>query len=38
LVLIDHRGVIREKWAGSPGAAKLDEAIKALVKKAAEKK
>lgn len=34
LVLIDHKGVIRHKWEGSPGGAVLDRAIEALVKEA----
>jgi hypothetical protein len=34
LVLIDHKGVIRNRWAGSPGDAALDKAIEALVKEA----
>ena len=36
LYVIDHNGVIRHKWVGSPGNEKLDEAIAALVE-AAEK-
>ncbi len=36
MYLIDHTGVIRHKWVGSPGNDKLDAAIEALVK-AAEK-
>jgi len=31
LYLIDHKGVIREKWIGSPGDKKIDEAIDKLV-------
>lgn len=34
LYLIDHLGVIRHKWVGSPGNEKLDEAIDALVAEA----
>jgi hypothetical protein len=34
LVLIDHKGVIRNRWEGSPGDAALDQAIEALVKEA----
>jgi hypothetical protein len=37
LYLIDHRGVIRHKWEGSPGVATLDRAIDALVAEAANK-
>jgi hypothetical protein len=32
LVLIDHKGVIRQKYVGSPGAAALDQAIDELLK------
>jgi hypothetical protein len=32
LFLIDHKGVIREKWVGSPGAERLDAAVEKLVK------
>ncbi len=32
LYLIDAKGVIREKWLGSPGDKKIDEAIDQLVK------
>ena len=31
LYLIDHDGVIRHKWLGSPGNDALDEAIESLV-------
>src|SRR5437879_10530632 len=34
LYLIDHKGVIRQKYLGSPGDAALDRAIDALVKEA----
>jgi len=34
LVVIDHKGVIRHRWAGSPGDAALDKAIEDLVKEA----
>jgi peroxiredoxin len=37
LYLIDHEGVIRQKWEGSPGDQALDQAIEKLVK-VAEKK
>ena len=36
LYLIDHQGIIRRKWVGSPGDAVLDKEIDALVA-AAEK-
>jgi hypothetical protein len=32
--VIDHKGVIRHKWLGSPGNEKLDEAIETLVAEA----
>jgi thiol-disulfide isomerase/thioredoxin len=34
LYLIDHTGVIRHKWVGSPEADKLDKAVEDLVKQA----
>ncbi len=34
LYLIDHKGVIRHKWLGSPGEKIMDEAIEKLVKEA----
>jgi hypothetical protein len=34
LYLLDHKGVIRQKWLGSPGDAVLDEAIDGLVAEA----
>lgn len=34
LYLIDHKGIIRHKWVGSPGDKVLDAAIEELVKKA----
>jgi hypothetical protein len=37
LIIIDHKGIIRHKWAGSPGNEKLDEAIEKLVKEAEKK-
>src|SRR5947199_10035292 len=33
LFLIDHKGVIRQKWLGSPGNEKLDAAVEELVTK-----
>jgi hypothetical protein len=34
LFLIDHKGIIREHFEGSPGDARLDQAIDRLVKEA----
>src|SRR5262245_2492479 len=34
IVLIDHKGVIRQRYAGSPGDASLDRAIDQLVREA----
>src|SRR5262249_27751960 len=34
LYVIDHKGIIRHKWLGSPGNEKMDEAIDKLVKEA----
>jgi hypothetical protein len=34
LYLLDHKGVIRYKWLGSPGDDVLDEAVEKLVKEA----
>jgi hypothetical protein len=34
LVLIDHKGVIRQKWLGAPPGAVLDKAVEDLVKEA----
>src|SRR5262249_34758607 len=34
LYVLDHKGVIRHKWLGSPGERVLDEAIDKLVKEA----
>src|SRR5436309_73419 len=36
LYVIDHKGVIRHKWLGSPGNDALDTAIEDLVRKAEE--
>ena len=36
LIVLDHNGIIRHKWAGGPGEQALDEAVEKLVK-AAEK-
>lgn len=32
--VIDHTGVIRHKWFGSPGARALDAALETLIKEA----
>ncbi len=34
LYLIDHQGVIRHKWVGSPGDEMMDRSVEALVKQA----
>jgi hypothetical protein len=34
LYVVDHKGIIRHKWVGSPGDKVLDEAIEKLVKEA----
>ena len=34
LYVLDHKGIIRHKWAGSPAGNVLDEAIEKLVKEA----
>jgi peroxiredoxin len=34
LYVIDHKGIIRHKWVGSPTGDVLDEAIEKLVKEA----
>jgi len=34
LYVLDHNGVIRHKWLGSPGDAKMDAAIDVLLKEA----
>ena len=34
LYAIDHAGVIRYKWAGSPGAKAIDAALEKLIKEA----
>jgi hypothetical protein len=36
LYLLDHKGVIRHKWVGSPGDKVIDEAIEKLVRTAEE--
>ena len=34
LYLIDHKGIIRKKWLGSPGNEQLDKEVERLVKAA----
>jgi hypothetical protein len=34
LFVIDHKGVIRHKWVGSPGGEVMDKAIEKLVEQA----
>ena len=34
LYVVDHKGVIRHKWVGSPGEAVMDKALEKLVKAA----
>jgi len=34
IILVDHRGVIRQRYAGSPGDEALDRAINQLVQEA----
>jgi hypothetical protein len=34
LYVIDHKGVIRKKWVGSPGPEVMDKALEELVEKA----
>jgi peroxiredoxin len=36
LFLIDHKGIIRYRWLGSPGDKAIDTAIHKLVKEASE--
>jgi thiol-disulfide isomerase/thioredoxin len=38
MYLIDHTGVIRYKWVGSPGNEKIDHAVEELVKEAEKAK
>jgi hypothetical protein len=37
LYLIDHKGVIRKKWLGSPGNELLDKEVEKLVREAENK-
>ena len=32
--ILDHKGVIREKWLGSPGDKVIDQALTKLIKEA----
>jgi hypothetical protein len=34
LFVLDHKGVIRYRWLGSPGEDKIDAAIEKLIKEA----
>jgi hypothetical protein len=34
LFVLDHKGVIRHRWLGSPGEAKIDQALEKLIKEA----
>jgi len=34
LFVLDHKGMIRYRWLGSPGEKKIDEAINSLIKEA----
>jgi hypothetical protein len=36
LFVLDHKGVIRYRWLGSPGEKKIDEALEKLIKEAEE--
>jgi hypothetical protein len=36
LYLLDHRGVIRYRWIGSPGTKAIDLAVQSLIKDAEE--
>jgi thioredoxin-related protein len=38
LFLIDHNGVIKQKWVGSPGNEKLDKAVNEAVEAAVKAK
>ncbi|MCE9562424.1 MAG: TlpA family protein disulfide reductase [Planctomycetes bacterium] len=38
LFLIDHSGIVREKWVGDPGSEKIDKAVEDLVKEAVKAK
>jgi hypothetical protein len=34
IYVLDHKGVIRYRWLGSPGGKKIEEAIETLIKEA----
>ena len=34
LFVLDHKGIIRHRWIGSPGEPEIDRAINALIKEA----
>lgn len=36
--VLDHKGVIRHKWVGYPGAKALDAALESLIREAGAKK
>src|SRR5215472_8187215 len=36
LYVVDHKGIIRHKWVGSPGEQTMDKALEKLVKAAEE--
>ena len=38
LFVLDHQGVIRHRWLGSPGEPEIDRAINALIKEAESSK
>ena len=38
LYIIDHKGIIRHKWVGSPGEMVIDGALEKLIKEAEGKK
>jgi len=37
MYVIDHRGVIRHKWIGSPGGKAIDAALEPLIEEAMER-
>ena len=38
LYVVDHKGIIRHKWVGSPGEEAIDKAVDQLVKETADLK
>jgi peroxiredoxin len=38
LYVVDHKGIIRHKWVGSPGDKEMDKAVHKLVKAAEDAK